>query len=182
MKEYNHKQFMDWLNGYEKAKKESLVDDKLLVEGRLSKYWKTRAKRRAIKAERQWPNKQDRDWALKEQDKSWKINQKVYALFEEELLNSEQVTDDVKKMMQKMKKKREEYKKKREAMKLEKKSKFVHPNKKPKGSISKPPPPHRKGEGVGEYYRKAAKKMGGIGAAPGEAIGGMVGENKNENK
>lgn len=115
MKEYNHKQFIDWLNS---KKQEKVIDNNLLVEGKLSKYWKLRAKRRALKAERQWPNKHDRDWALSEQEKSYKINEKIYALFEKELQETDNVSEEITNMMRKIKKQRKEFKLKREAAKV----------------------------------------------------------------
>lgn len=180
MKEYNHKQFIDWLNN--KLEKEVKVDNNLLIEAKLSKYWKSRAKRRALKAERQWPNKHDRDWALTEQEKSVKINEKVYALFEKELEEASCISDDVDKMMRRMKKNRKTYLKKREALKIEKQSKFVHPSKKPKKNLSSYPPPHEEGEGVAKRYRKVSARSKTHTAAAGEIIGsGMNEEKKNEN-
>ena len=71
MKDFDHKQFKDWLN--QETEKEQ-TEDKLLVEAKLSKYWKARAARRAKMAKRAWPNKTDRDWAISEQEKSSKMN------------------------------------------------------------------------------------------------------------
>jgi len=116
MKEYNHKQFIDWLN--DSLKKEEQQLSNLLIESKLSKYWKARAKRRALKAERQWPNKNDRDWALSEQEKSHKINEKIYALFEKELQQTDDISKDVTDMMRRIKRKRKESKLKREAAKV----------------------------------------------------------------
>jgi hypothetical protein len=178
---YNHKQFIDWL----KNNKKSVVKQEeglLLSEAKLSKYWKKRAKRRALKAERQWPNKHDRDWALTEQEKSAKINEKVYALFEKELEEASCMSDDVDKMMRRMKKNRKTYLKKREALKIEKQSKFLHPSKKPKKNLSSYPPPHEEGEGVAKRYRKVSARSKTHTAAAGEIIGsGMNEEKKNEN-
>lgn len=116
MSQYNHKQFIEWLNG-EKEKKEDTANG-LLVEVKLSKYWKARAKRRALKAERQWPNAHDRDWALSEQEKSHKINEKIYALFEKELQETDNVSEEITNMMRRIKKQRKEFKLKREAAKV----------------------------------------------------------------
>ena len=59
------------------------------MEKKLSKYWRKRAARRAKMAERTWPNKKDRDWALEEQDKSTKMNDRIHNLFEKELEESD---------------------------------------------------------------------------------------------
>jgi hypothetical protein len=184
MKEYNHKQFMDWLNG--KLEKETKQTDDLLVESKLSKYWKKRAKRRALKAERQWPNKNDRDWALKEQEKSVKINEKVYALFEKELEEASCMSDDVDKMMRQMKKNRKEYLKKREERKLEKQVKLMHPKDRLKkvGGPSQtfPTKPERGVKKGFDIKRKQAAKKGQVAIAPGAQFGPMEEEKKNENK
>lgn len=165
MNEYNHKQFVDWLNT--ELEKKDETENKLLVESKLSEYWKKRAARRAKNAKRNWPNAIDRKWALEEQEKSTKINNTIHRLFEKELEESEEMVDDIGKVMRKIKKERNKLKMQREAAKLMKPQDKV----KKKKSLSKPYPPHKKGETVGGYYRKAAKKLGGVAAAPGEAIG-----------
>ncbi len=184
MKEYNHKQFIDWLNG--KLEKKSSVEDKLLIESKLSKYWKDRAKRRALKAERQWPNKNDRDWALKEQEKSVKMNEKVYALFEKELEEASCMSDDVDKMMRQMKKNRKEYLKKREERKLQKEVELMHPKDRLKkvgsGSQSFETKPERGLKKGFDKKRKQAAKKGQVAIAPGAQFGPMEEEKKNENK
>jgi hypothetical protein len=53
---------------YYKKLKAAGIDEK--KNNKLSSYWKKRAKRRAIKAKRTWPNGKDRKWALEEQEKS----------------------------------------------------------------------------------------------------------------
>lgn len=174
MDNYNHKQFVDWLNG--EMQKVNEQDNKLLVEAKLSKYWKARAKRRALKAERQWPNTVDRDWAIQEQEKSSKMNSVIHALFEKELEESEEMLGEIDHVMKAIKKGRNAIKMKREA----KKQTLDHPAdataKRAKGkSLSKPYPKHKKGETVGGYYRKASKKLGGIGLAPGESFGPAAG-------
>lgn len=170
MNNYNHKQFIDWLNG--EMEKNNEQDSKLLVEGKLSKYWKARAKRRALKAERCWPNAIDRDWALEEQEKSTKMNSAIHALFEKELEESEEMLGEIDHVMKAIKKGRHALKMKREA----KKQSLEHPAKatarrKNAKSLSKKYPPHKKGETVGGYYRKAAKKLGGASVASGESFG-----------
>ena len=179
---YNHKQFIEWLNTELPATEEH---NKLLVEKKLSKYWRKRAARRALKAERTWPNASDRNWALKQQLKSEEMNNTIHALFEKELEESEETLGEIDDMMRDIKKKREAIKLKREAAKLMKPQDKL----KKKQSLSKPYPKHKKGETVGGYYRKAAKKLGGVGVAPGEAFGPAGGggameeqkDNNNEN-
>lgn len=158
---------------YEKLKMYGLEEEEMLQEAKLSKYWKKRASRRAKRAKRVWPNKQDRDWALGQQTKSESINVPIHKLFEKEIEDSEQMLDDISAMLKNIKNKR---KKKQEAKMMKPQEKLKN-----KKSLSKPYPPHKKGETVGGYYRKVSKKLGGIGAAPGEAIGPALEENKNEN-
>lgn len=183
MNEYNHKQYIEWLN--DQLTKQEQADDKLLVEAKLSKYWKQRAARRAKNADRSWPNATDRNWALEQQGKSEAINDSIQNMFQKELEESEEMVDDIGSVMRKIKKERAKLKMQREAAKLMKPQDRV----KKKKSLSRPYPPHKKGETVGGYYRKAAKKLGGIAAAPGEIIGPAGGgapmeeskENTNEN-
>lgn len=165
MSNYNHKQFIDWLNT--EVEKQEQTDNKLLVEAKLSKYWKKRAARRAKNAKRNWPNSTDRNWALEQQNKSHSINDSIQKLFEKELEDSEGIVDDASEVIRKIKKERERLKIKKEVAKLMKPQEKL----KKKKSLSKPYPPHKKGETVGGYYKKAAKKLGGIAAAPGETIG-----------
>lgn len=162
---YNHDKFIEWLNS--ELPKQEDSDNKLLVEKKLSKYWRKRAARRALKAERQWPNGIDRKWALKQQGKSSEINSRIHKLFEKELEESEEMLGEIDDMMRHVKKKREKVKLKREAAKLMKPQDRL----KKKQSLSRKYPKHKKGEGVGEYFRKASKKLGGIGVAPGESFG-----------
>ncbi len=179
---YNHKQFIEWLHG--KKEEIKLNDNSLLIESKLSKYWKKRAKRRALKAERKWPNKGDRDWALKEQEKSVKINEKIYALFEKELDESSCMSDDVDKMMRQMKKNRKEFLKKQEERK---KVKLMHPKDRLKkvGGPSNSPKFNPEYGGVKKGYdinRKKAAKKGQVAIAPGAQFGPIEEEKKNENK
>ena len=149
---------------YYRKLKAAGIDDK--KSNKLSNYWKKRAKRRAIKAKRTWPNKVDRKWALEEQEKSSKMNKSINSLFEKELEMSEELSGSIEELLKKMKKMREQ-------MRIQKFGPGT-PNKSKK-SLSKPYPKHKKGETVGGYYRKAAKKLGGVAAAPGETIGPGIG-------
>jgi hypothetical protein len=145
---------------YYKKLKAAGIDEK--KNNKLSSYWKKRAKRRAIKAKRTWPNSKDRKWALEEQEKSSKMNSDIYNLFEKELDINEELTITIEEFLKKMKKMRED-------MRIQK----FGPNTpdKSKKSLSKSYPKHKKGETVGGYYRKASKKLGGATLAPGESFG-----------
>lgn len=132
---------------------------------KLSEYWRSRAKRRARNAGRSWVNKTDYNWALEEQAKSASINKSIYNLFEKELQTNEEISGLVHDLLEKLKKNRQ----KKNKLKVKKFGPGT-PDK-AKGSISKKYPPHKKGEGVSGYYKKVSKSMGGITAAPGEAIG-----------
>jgi len=158
----------------EVAKDEFILDDKNYskevkkkASRKLSEYWRSRAKRRAHNAGRSWVNKTDYNWALQEQAKSTFINDSVQRLFEKELQTNEEISGVIHDLLEKLKKNRQ-----RKNKLNVKKFGPGTPNKANK-SLSKPYPPHKKGETVGGYYRKAAKKLGGITAAPGEAIGPM---------
>jgi hypothetical protein len=179
MDNYNHEQFIEWLNLNHETKKEITEEQNgLLIEAKLSKYWKHRAKNRAKNTERPWPNKTDRNWALGEQQKSQAINGSIQKLFEKELEDSEEMVDDIAGVMRKIKSQRKQLKLKREAAKLMKPQDRM----KKKKSLSKPYPPHKKGETVSGYYKKAAKKLGGAAAAPGETIGPSAGAPMEEHK
>jgi hypothetical protein len=187
MKDYNHKQFIEWLHAVEQGKQQKQENDNLLLsEAKLSKYWRKRAKLRALKAERQWPNKHDRNWALTEQEKSAKMNEKIYALFEKELEEASCMSDDVDKMMRRMKKNRKDYLKKREERKLQKEVELMHPKDRLKkvGGPSQtfPTKPERGVKKGFDIKRKKAAKKGQVAIAPGAQFGPMEEEKKNENK
>lgn len=177
MKNYDHKQFIEWLNG--ELDKQEQIDDKLLVEKKLSKYWKKRAARRAKKAGRNWPNSRDRKWALEEQDISEKMNEKIHTYFQKELEESEEMLGEVDKIIKNIKKKREEARIKKEKVELEHPAIATARRKKGK-SLSVPLHPER---GVSKGYLKKSKKLGGATIAPGEAFGPMEEskEKSNEN-
>lgn len=169
--DFDYKQFVEWLNG---EGKEAEVNDRLLTEAKLSKYWKFRAARRAKNADRPWPNKVDRDWAIEQQSKSEAINDSIQAMFQNELEESEEMLKDASGMMRNIKKIRAK-------MKTEREAKLQNPkNRKNKKSLSKPYPPHKKGEGVSGYYKKVSKKFGGATAAPGEIVGPLEEEKDSE--
>ena len=90
---------------YYKKLKAAGIDEK--KNNKLSSYWKKRAKRRAIKAKRTWPNSKDRKWALEEQEKSSKINNDIYNLFEKELDINEEFTSTIEEFLKKVKEARQ---------------------------------------------------------------------------
>lgn len=163
MNEYNHRQFIDWLSGEMQNEEE---ENRLLIESKLSKYWKIRAARRAKNAERNWPNKVDREWALKEQEKSLTINNTVHEYFEKELDQSEQMVGEIDDVLKSIKK----------TNKIKKETKLEHPataTKRRKNNKSISVPTHPEYGGVAKGYKKKSKKMGGATLAPGEAFGPM---------
>ena len=173
MSEYNHKQYIEWLNG-ELAKQEQ-ADDKLLIEAKLSKYWKQRAARRAKNADREWPNTTDRNWALEQQNKSESINDSIQNIFQKELEESEEMVDDIGSVMRKIKKERAKLKMQREAAKLQHPRDATATRAKGK-SLSVPMKPEY--GGVAKGFKKKAKKLkkkGIAAAAPGETIGPGIG-------
>ena len=146
---------------YEKAEKAGLGENKK----ELSKYWKIRAKRRAKRAGRGYPNNKDKQWAIEQQVKSESINTRISKLFEKDLTIGEDLYVSVDEMLKKIKEERA--------------SMFQAPkpfgkNKKPKGSISVPMKPQY--GGVVKGYKKNLKKLkkkGMVGVAPGESFGPM---------
>ena len=155
---------------YKKLKKAGIKDSKK----QLSKYWKVRAKKRAKRAGRNYPNVKDKSWAEDQQTKSENINTRISKLFEKDLTIGEELSSNI-----------EEYLKKIEE---ERKSMFNPPkpfgkNKKPKGSISVPLGPEY--GGVAKGYKKKLKKLkkkGMVGVAPGEAFGPMQENNQQRRK
>lgn len=76
-------------------------------EKSLSKYWKIRAKRRAKKAKRGYPNNKDKKWALEQQIKSEQINSHITNLFEKEITTTEEITQNVDEILRKIKEERQ---------------------------------------------------------------------------
>jgi len=125
-------------------------------KNKLSDYWRKRAKRRAINAKRTWPNGKDRKWALEEQERSQKINEKVKSIFEKEFEITEELSSTIEEFLKKAKKNREFKIKTFDGKK----------RKKPSG----PQSPPKSGEGIAGRISKAAKK--GPVVAPGAGFGG----------
>ncbi len=160
MEDYDHKQYTEWMNS---QKEEDEVESRLLVEAKLSKYWKQRARRRAKDTKRVWPNKIDREWAISQQEKSTGMNQTIQALFEKELEASEGIASDVDEMMKKIKDQREQMKLKREAVKMMKPQDKV----KIKKNLSVPLKPQH--GGVKKGFDKNRKKIKAPAVAPDES-------------
>jgi hypothetical protein len=145
---------------YKKAKKAGLGEKK-----QLSKYWRKRKNKRAKRAGRGYNNSKDESWALTQQEKSTKINEKIIDLFEKELQTSEEISSNIDEMLQKVKKQKAS---------MFKIPKSFGKNKKPKGSISVPLGPEY--GGVAKGYKKKLRKLkkkGMVAIAPGEAFGPM---------
>jgi predicted DNA-binding ArsR family transcriptional regulator len=146
---------------YKKIKKAGIEEPKK----KLSKYWKIRAKRRANRGGRGYPNKVDESWALEQQIKSESINNRINKLFEKELTVGEELSDNIDEYIKKIEEERAS---------MFKMPKSFGKNKKPKGSISVALAPVY--GGVAKGYRKKLnklKKKGMVGVAPGESFGPM---------
>jgi hypothetical protein len=146
---------------YKKIKKAGIEEPKK----KLSKYWKIRAKRRANRGGRGYPNKVDESWALEQQIKSESINNRINKLFEKELTVGEELSDNIDEYIKKIEEERAS---------MFKMPKSFGKNKKPKGSISVALAPVY--GGVAKGYRKKLnklKKKGMVAIAPGEAFGPM---------
>ena len=147
---------------YKKIKKAGIKEPKK----KLSKYWKIRAKRRADRGGRGYPNKVDESWALEQQTKSESINNRINKLFEKELTVGEELSDNIDEYIKKIQEERAS---------MFKMPKSFGKNKKPKGSISVALGPVY--GGVAKGYRKKLKKLkkkGMVGVAPGEAFGSIA--------
>lgn len=145
---------------YKKLKKAGLGEKK-----QLSKYWKVRAKKRAKRAGRGYPNNKDKSWAEQQQTKSESINTRISKLFEKELTIGEDISNNIDEFLKRIKEERS---------KLFNNPKPFGKNKKPKGSISVPLGPEYGGVAKG-YKKKLSKlkKKGVVGVAPGETFGPM---------
>ncbi len=129
---------------YKKIKKAGIKEPKK----KLSKYWKIRAKRRADRGGRGYPNKVDESWALEQQTKSESINNRINKLFEKELTVGEELSDNIDEYIKKIEEERAS---------MFKMPKSLGKNKKPKGSISVALGPVY--GGVAKGYRKKLKKL-----------------------
>lgn len=153
-------------------------------EAKLGKIWRRRAKARAKRNERQYPNKVDRSWALKQQEK-W--NKEDPELEQEYLKEIESASALVKSTNGYLNKLKELRKKKLEAKfnnrpKGNKKKKTLpNPYEGEKVTKNYPFDPGRTG-GVAKVYQRRMKKAGGATAAPGEAFGPMEEQETNHTK
>jgi DNA polymerase III epsilon subunit-like protein len=152
-------------------------------EGKLSKYWKDRAVRKAKRAKREEGNKQDKDWAKGQQDLSTKLNKKIFKLFEKELASTNETSDEVTSFLKKMKK---EKRRKKLKMLEKKKANAIPPLESPKKlSKKKAKNPYAGEKKPGKKYpyegsrngfqktlNKRIKKAGGYALPMGAAYGG----------
>lgn len=93
---------------YSQLKKSGLGDDKPLPAKKsdaLSKYWKKRAKRRALKAGRSARSNKDKNWALDQQKKSKDINKKIKDMFIKELQVTEELSSTIEEFLKRLKEK-----------------------------------------------------------------------------
>lgn len=93
-------------NYYTQLQKSGLTDEKPLSKiksNKLSKYWKKRAKRRALKAGRKPRNGIDRKWALDQQEKSSKINNTIKKVFRNTLEMTEEIEGTIQEIIKRMK-------------------------------------------------------------------------------
>jgi hypothetical protein len=169
------KKYREWIE-----EKEQTSND-VLEEAKLSPYWKKRAKARAKNAGRPINNGVDRKWALEQQERSTTINKDIHKIFEKELAENEEMSEEISAFLEKVKKKREEQK----ALEEERKKARLEKPKGKRGNKTLPNPyagekitgkyPYGGGAdgGVAKVYRKRMKKAGGTTAAPGEAFGPM---------
>jgi hypothetical protein len=74
-----------------------------LQEARLSKTWRSRAKARARRHDRKYPNKIDRSWALRQQQKWNKENPELEEEYLKELEHAKALTDSTRQYIQKIK-------------------------------------------------------------------------------
>jgi hypothetical protein len=74
-----------------------------LNESKLSEYWKMRAKKRALRGKRKYPNKVDREWAILQQENSTKINDTFKKLYEEEIELTTELATNIDEFLKKVK-------------------------------------------------------------------------------
>lgn len=144
---------------YKKLKKAGIKEPKK----QLSKYWKVRARRRAKRGGRNYPNNEDKNWALQQQESSQNINTRINKLFEKDVSLGEELSNNIDEYLKKIEEERES---------MFNMPKVFGKNKKPKGSISVPLGPEY--GGVAKGYKKKLKKLkkkGMVGIAPGEGFG-----------
>ena len=156
-------------------------ENEILEEAKLSPYWKKRARSRAKNAGRSINNGIDRKWALEQQEKSAGMQKTIHQIFEKELSDNEELSEEITAFLERIKKKREEMK----ALEEEKKKARLEKPKGKRGNKTLPNPyagekttkkfPYGGGTdgGVAKVYRKRMRKAGGMTLAPGEAFGPM---------
>lgn len=101
-------------HGLDADRAKEVAKDELILEpekytkevtknNKLSKYWKKRAKRRALKAGRKPRNGIDRKWALDQQEKSSKINNTIKKVFRNTLEMTEEIEGTIQEIIKRMK-------------------------------------------------------------------------------
>lgn len=138
----------------------------IITEAKLSRYWQRRAKSRARRNERKYPNKIDRAWALKQQTKWNKTEPELEAEYLKEIDMAQNLVGATKGYIEKIKQIRE---KRKEEKKKSKKT----PYKKSKVTKKFPFDGDRTG-GVAKVYQKRSKRVGGSTIAPGESFGPSI--------
>lgn len=144
---------------YSQLKQVGLTDEKPLSKNKadaLSKYWKKRAKRRALKAGRSARSSKDKKWALEQQKKSKDINKKIKDMFIKELQVTEELSSTIDEFLKRLKEK--------QIIKTFDGKK----RKKPSG----PQRPPKRGEGVAGRLKNVKSPSVAIGAG----FGGPAGE------
>jgi len=171
------KKYREWIGETKKITSEAEV----LEEAKLSPYWKKRARDRAKNAGRAINNGVDRKWALEQQEKSSSIDKDIHKIFEKELSENEELSEEITAFLERIKKKREEMK----ALEEERKKAKLEKPKGKRGKKTLPNPyagekttkkfPYGGGKdgGVAKVYKQRMKRAGGLTLAPGEAFGTM---------
>jgi hypothetical protein len=154
-----------------------------LTEAKLSKVWRRKAKERARRNERPYPNQEDRKWALKQQEKWNKKYPELEQKYLKEIEHAQSLSNATKEYLMKIRQLR---KQQIEAKKNKVGTVKFGPGtpEKAADSISVPlEPVHGKGVAGGykEKINKLKKKSSGSATiAPGESFG-TIGENVDEN-
>jgi hypothetical protein len=168
------KKYREWIS----ETKEITSEVEVLEEAKLSPYWKKRARDRAKNAGRAINNGVDRKWALEQQEKSSSIDKDIHKIFEKELSENEELSEEITAFLERIKKKREEMK----ALEEEKKKAKLEKTKGKRGNKTLPNPyagekttkkfPYGGGKdgGVAKVYQRRMKKARGATIAPGESI------------
>lgn len=151
-------------------------EEEILSEARLNKVWRQRAKARAKRHDREYPNKIDKNWALKQQAKWNKQHPELEEEYLKEIENAKNLTNSTKLYLEKL----------RSIRKAKLEAKFEKPTGKKRKTLPSPYAgegpetekfPYKKARtgGVAKVYQNRIKRISGAGAAPGETIGPGLG-------